>query len=63
MNKEQIKGKSKEIAGNIQKNTGKLMGNKEQEYKGHVREQSGKALKSIADLNEKITKRKSIVSF
>ena len=54
MNKEQIKGKSKEIAGNIQKNAGKLIGSKEQEYKGQVREQSGKALKNIAKLSENI---------
>jgi len=37
-----IKGKLKELTGEIQEHLGRWMGNSEQEQKGHAREQEGK---------------------
>lgn len=52
MNKHQVKGSIKEAAGDLQKETGKLVGSKEQEVKGHAREKAGKAQKKAGDLKE-----------
>ena len=54
MNKDQIKGKAKEIAGEVQEHTGRALGNKEQEAKGHAKELAGKAQKKLGDLKEDI---------
>ena len=53
MNKDQVKGKIKEAAGEIQEHTGKALGNKEMEAKGHAREFEGKAQKTVGDVKEK----------
>ena len=52
MNKHQIKGRLKEAAGEVQEQTGKLIGSKEQQAKGQAREQAGKAQKNAGDLKE-----------
>lgn len=54
MNKDQVKGKIKEAAGEIQEHTGKALGNKEMEAKGHAREFAGKAQKNVGDVKEAV---------
>ncbi|MFZ6766371.1 CsbD family protein [Undibacterium sp. Di26W] len=54
MNKNQIKGTAKNIAGKVQENTGKLVGNKEQEIKGQRKQIEGKIEKTVGDAQEAI---------
>ena len=54
MNKDQVKGKSKEVAGEIQEHTGKAIGNKEQQAKGHKREMEGKIQQTAGDIKEAV---------
>jgi uncharacterized protein YjbJ (UPF0337 family) len=42
MNKDQVKGVAKDVAGNVQEKTGKLVGSKEQQTKGLDKQMSGK---------------------
>lgn len=52
MNKQQVKGSIKQAAGEVQEQTVKLIGSKQQEIRGHAREQAGKAEKKSGDLKE-----------
>lgn len=52
MNKDQIKGKVKEIAGETQEQIGKVTGSTEQQARGHAREQEGKLQKKVGDVKE-----------
>ena len=52
MNKEQLKGAAKAAAGKVQETTGKLVGSKEQQAKGVVKQISGKAMKNVGDAKE-----------
>lgn len=52
MNKDQIKGAVKDVAGKIQEEAGKLVGNKEQEAKGLLKQVEGKAEKGLGDVKE-----------
>lgn len=52
MNKDQVKGKIKEVAGEIQEHTGKAIGNKEQQAKGHQREMEGKLQQTVGNVKE-----------
>ncbi|MBC3919983.1 CsbD family protein [Undibacterium sp. CY18W] len=54
MNKDQIKGVAKDIAGKVQENTGKLIGSKEQEIKGQLKQVEGKIEKTSGDAQEAI---------
>lgn len=54
MNKDQIKGRIKEAAGETQEQFGKLVGSESQEAKGHAREFEGKAQKTAGDLKEDV---------
>ena len=54
MNKDQVKGRVKEAAGEVQEQFGKLVGSKEQEAKGHAREFAGKVQKNAGDVREQI---------
>lgn len=56
MNKDQIKGKTKEIAGDIQEATGKMVGSKEQQAKGLKKQVSGKMQKAVGDVKESVKK-------
>ena len=46
MNKDQVKGVAKNVAGKVQEDAGKLVGSKEQQIKGLGKQISGKAEKS-----------------
>lgn len=54
MNKDQVKGTAKDIAGKVQSETGKLIGNKEMEAKGLKNEVVGKAQKTLGDAKEAV---------
>jgi len=49
MNKNQIKGVEKVIAGNIQEKAGKLIGSKQQQVKGLSKQIEGNVQKSVGD--------------
>lgn len=46
MNKDTIKGKIKEAAGDVQEHLGRLVGSRKQEAKGHALEAEGKIQKA-----------------
>ena len=52
MNKDQVKGTARDIAGKIQEETGRAIGSKEQEAKGLNKQVSGKAQKKYGDAKE-----------
>lgn len=52
MNKDQVKGEAKDIAGKIQEEAGKLVGSKEQQAKGLEKQVEGKIQKGVGDLKE-----------
>jgi uncharacterized protein YjbJ (UPF0337 family) len=54
MNKDQVKGMAKDIAGKVQEEAGKLVGSKEQQAKGLAKQVSGKAEKAYGDAKEVI---------
>lgn len=54
MNKDQIKGKTREIVGDIQEATGKMLGSKEQRAKGLKKQVSGKTQKAVGDIKESL---------
>lgn len=52
MNKDQVKGAVKEVAGKVQKNVGDAVGSEEQQVKGAVREAEGNVQKNYGDAKE-----------
>lgn len=56
MNEEQVKGKIKEGVGEAQEQLGRVTGNREQEARGHAREQEGKVEKKVGDVEEGVDK-------
>ena len=52
MNKDQVKGVAKDVAGKVQEQTGKLVGSAEQQIKGLSKQISGKAQKSVGDVKQ-----------
>jgi len=54
MNKDQVKGTAKDVAGKIQEKTGKIVGSPEQQVKGLGKQIAGKTQKNIGDVEESI---------
>jgi uncharacterized protein YjbJ (UPF0337 family) len=54
MNKDQVKGATKDVAGKLQSETGKMIGNKEMQAKGMKNEIAGKAQKHLGDAKEAV---------
>ena len=54
MNKDQVKGVAKDVAGKAQEKAGKLVGSKEQQVKGLGKQISGKVQKGIGDTKESL---------
>ena len=52
MNKNQVKGAVKDIAGKVQETVGQLVGSKEQQVKGLGKQISGKTEKAYGDAKE-----------
>ena len=58
MNKDQVKGAAKEVAGKVQKNVGDAIGSEKQEVKGALREAEGKMQKSYGNAKEEVKRPK-----
>ena len=54
MNKDQVKGVAKDVAGKVQEQAGKLVGSKEQQIKGLSKQISGKAQKGVGDIKQAV---------
>jgi uncharacterized protein YjbJ (UPF0337 family) len=54
MNKDQVKGVAKDVAGKVQEQAGKLVGSKEQQVKGLSKQITGKVQKSIGDAEQTV---------
>jgi uncharacterized protein YjbJ (UPF0337 family) len=54
MNKDQVKGVAKDVAGKVQEQAGKLTGSKEQQIKGLSKQISGKAQKGFGDAKKAV---------
>ncbi len=52
MNKDQVKGAAKDVAGKIQEEAGKLVGSKEQQIKGLSKQIAGKVQKGVGDVKQ-----------
>ena len=49
MNRDQVKGRAKELAGKVQKNVGKLVDSPKHQVKGLAKEAAGKIQKNVGD--------------
>ncbi|MDO8301667.1 MAG: CsbD family protein [Sedimentisphaerales bacterium] len=56
MNKDQIKGKAKDIGGKVQEEVGKLVGNEHQQAEGLKNQVAGKLQEKVGDLKQTINK-------
>ena len=54
MNKDQVKGKAKDVGGKVQQKVGELTGSEEQQAKGVKNQVEGKAQKKVGDFEEAI---------
>jgi uncharacterized protein YjbJ (UPF0337 family) len=54
MNKDQVKGAAKDVAGKVQEKAGKLVGSKEQQVKGLSKQISGKVQKGVGDVKQSV---------
>ena len=54
MNKDQVKGRAKDVAGKVQEQVGKLVGSKEQQVKGLSKQISGKVQKGVGDVKQSV---------
>ena len=54
MNKDQVKGVAKDVAGKVQEQAGKLVGSKEQQIKGLSKQISGKVQKGVGDVKQTV---------
>ena len=54
MNKDQVKGVAKDVAGKVQEQAGKLVGSKAQQIKGLSKQISGKVQKGVGDVKQSV---------
>lgn len=54
MNKDQIKGKAKDVGGKVQKEFGDAIGSSEQQVKGMSKQVEGKLQEKVGDVKESI---------
>ena len=54
MNKDQVKGTAKDIAGKAQQEVGELTGSEEQQVKGLAKQGEGKVQKGVGDAKEAV---------
>lgn len=57
MNKDQGKGRAKEVAGKAEETAGKIIGNKEMETKGKIKKVIGKMQSGFGDIKNDIAKK------
>ena len=53
MNRDQVRGSGKELAGKVQKNVGRAMGSGKTELKGAAKEAGGKVQKAFGDARKR----------
>lgn len=56
MNKDQVKGTAKKVAGKVQESAGKMVGSTDQEVKGMKKQAAGKAQKNLGDAKDAMKK-------
>lgn len=56
MNKDQFKGRAKEVTGKVKKTVGRTIGDRKLESKGATEEFKGKVQKGVGNVKEKIDK-------
>lgn len=56
MNKDQVKGTAKDIAGKVQQKIGQAVGSEKQQAKGLGKQLEGKTQKAVGDLKEAVRK-------
>jgi uncharacterized protein YjbJ (UPF0337 family) len=54
MNKEQIKGTAKDVAGKVQQKTGEVINSTDQQAKGLAKQVEGKTEKAVGDVKQAI---------
>jgi uncharacterized protein YjbJ (UPF0337 family) len=54
MNKDQVKGAVKDVAGKVQEESGKLVGSTEQQVKGLSKQIAGKVQKGVGDAKQSV---------
>lgn len=52
MNKDQVKGKAKEVGGKVQQKVGEAVGSRQQQGEGMSNQAEGKVQKKVGDLKE-----------
>ena len=52
MDKDQVKGRTKEATGEIKEHVGRALGDRDLESRGHAQEQEGKLQKDLGDTKE-----------
>jgi uncharacterized protein YjbJ (UPF0337 family) len=56
MNRDQVKGTAKDVAGRVQRKIGELTGNKGQQAKGAARQVQGKLQKGMGNVKQALDK-------
>lgn len=56
MNRDQVKGAAKDVAGKVQQKVGELTGNKTQQAKGAAKQVEGKLQKGVGNVEEALDK-------
>jgi uncharacterized protein YjbJ (UPF0337 family) len=56
MNRDQVKGAAKNVAGKVQQKLGQLTGNKTQQAKGAVKQVEGKVQKGVGNVEQSLDK-------
>jgi len=56
MNRDQVKGTAKDVAGKVQQRFGELTGNKSQQVKGAAKQVEGKVQKGVGNVEQALDK-------
>jgi uncharacterized protein YjbJ (UPF0337 family) len=56
MNRDQVKGAAKDVAGKVQRKVGELTGNEDQQAKGAAKQLGGKVQKGVGNVEEALDK-------
>jgi uncharacterized protein YjbJ (UPF0337 family) len=56
MNRDQVKGAAKDVAGQVQQRVGELTGNRTQQAKGAARQVEGKVQKGVGNVEQALDK-------
>jgi uncharacterized protein YjbJ (UPF0337 family) len=56
MNRDQVKGAAKDVAGKVQQKVGELTGNKTQQAKGAAKQVEGKVRKGVGNVEQALDK-------